>query len=187
MSVNPLLLDFPSAFDTGRLTLRAPRAGDGAAVNAAVVESLAELSPWLPWVHPVPTVDDSEANVRQAAAKFVSREDLRLQVYLKGTDTLVGSSGLHRIDWTVPRFEIGYWIRTSCASRGYATEAVNGLTGFARDHLGARRIEIRMDERNERSWRVAERAGYTLEARLRQERRALDGTLCDSRIYARIF
>lgn len=187
MSVNPLLLEFPSVFDTERLTLRAPRAGDGAAVNEAIMESLAELSPWMPWAHPAPTVDDTEASVRKAAAQFISREDLRLQIYLKGTNTLVGSSGLHRIDWTVPRFEIGYWIRTACAGRGYVTEAVIGLTEFARDHLGAHRIEIRMDERNERSWRVAERAGYTLEARLRNERRALDGTLTDGRIYARIF
>ena len=36
----------------------------------------------------------------------------------------LGSSGLHRIDWDVPKFEIGYWCRTSLARRGYITEAV---------------------------------------------------------------
>ena len=32
--------------------------------------------------------------------------------------------GLHRIDWAVPKFEIGYWARTSHAGRGYITEDV---------------------------------------------------------------
>jgi RimJ/RimL family protein N-acetyltransferase len=187
MSANPLLLDFPDSFETERLTIRAPRAGDGAEVNAAVLESLTELRPWMPWARTAPTLEESEANIRGAVAKFLSREDLRLLLFLKNTGTLIGSSGLHRIDWSVPRFEIGYWVRMSHAGRGYITEAVTGITAFARDHLGARRVEIRMDARNERSWRVAERAGFTLEGVIRHERRALNGTLSDGRIYAKIF
>lgn len=187
MKIDPLLLDFPESFDTERLTIRAPRIGDGTSLNAAILESLAELGPWLPWVHPPPTLEDTESSVRKAVAQFVTREDLRLHIYHRGTDSPVGSSGLHRIDWTVPRFEIGYWIRTSCAGRGYMTETVSALTDFARNHLRARRIEIRMDARNERSWRVAERAGYPLEAVIRHERRGLDGSLTDGRIYAKIF
>lgn len=187
MTVNPLLLEFPDSFETERLLIRAPRAGDGSEVNAAILDSIKELRPWLPWAHPIPTVGESEANIRGAVAKFLAREDLRLLLFLKGTNTLVGSSGLHRIDWKVPRFEIGYWARTPYAGRGYITEAVIGITDFAQKHLGARRVEIKMDTRNERSWRVAERAGYTLEAVIRHERRALDGSLADGRLYARIF
>jgi hypothetical protein len=35
--------------------------------------------------------------------------DLLSVLYLKGTNTFVGGSGLHRMDWSVSRFEIGYW------------------------------------------------------------------------------
>jgi RimJ/RimL family protein N-acetyltransferase len=49
-----------------------------------------------------------------------------------------------------------------------------------------RRVEIRCDARNAPSAAVAERAGYTLEARLRQHRRAPDGTLADTLVYARL-
>jgi hypothetical protein len=41
--------------------------------------------------------------------RFLERTELRMHFYLKGIETLVGSSGLHRIDWGVPKFEIGYW------------------------------------------------------------------------------
>jgi RimJ/RimL family protein N-acetyltransferase len=40
------------------------------------------------------------------------------------------------------------------------TEAVLGITAFAFDALGGRRVEIRCDSRNLASARVAERAGW---------------------------
>ena len=76
-------------------------------------------------------------------------------------------------------------MRTRLQGQGYITEAVRAQTRFALDVLGARRIEIRMDARNVRSKAVAERAGYTLEGRLRHAARAVDGTLADLLIYAR--
>ena len=187
MSMNPLLLEFPESFDTDRLTIRAPRTGDGAEVNAAVHESQAELKPWMPWAQTLPTPEESEANIRKAVAQFITREDLRMLLFLKGTGTLVGSSGLHRINWSVPSFEIGYWLRTPYTGRGLMTEAVGGITAFAREKLGARRIEIRMADTNVRSWKVAERASFPLEAILHHDKRLGNGTLSDSRIYAKIF
>lgn len=80
-------------------------------------------------------------------------------LFLKETGALVGGSGLHRIDWSVPKFEIGYWCRTRFAGHGYITEAVRGLGAFAFDQLGARRVEILCDSRNHRCVRVAELAG----------------------------
>jgi len=99
---------------------------------------------------------------------------------------LVGGTGLHRIDWKGPRFEIGYWRRTDRAGRGYATEAVRALSRMAFDVLAAERVEIRMDDRNLASARVAERAGFRFEALLRREARGVDGELRDTRVYARV-
>ena len=107
-------------------------------------------------------------------------------VTLKGRDAFVGGSGLHRIDWTIPKFEIGYWVRTRYEGKGYIHEAVEGITRFAFDVLNARRIEIRVDDRNERSWRVAERAGYTLEGILRNDSRDVAHQLRNTRLYSKI-
>jgi RimJ/RimL family protein N-acetyltransferase len=185
--MNPLLIDFPDEFQTERLTIRAPRAGDGAEVNAAIRDSLAELKLWMPWAQVQPTVEESEANIRGAMAKFVSREDLRLLLFLKGTGTLVGSSGLHRVNWVTPRFEIGYWVRTPFARLGYVTEAVAGITEFGRAQLGARRVEIRAAEKNVRSWRIPEKLGFVHEGTLRNWQRGPQGDLHDLRVYAKTF
>jgi ribosomal-protein-serine acetyltransferase len=183
---DPILRDFPEQFESERLLIRGPLPGDGAEVHAAIVESLDELRPWMPLAHLDQSVEDVEANVRQARAEFLTRRDMRLHLYLRDGGGFVGSSGLHRIDWTVPRFEIGYWVRTSMAGRGFATEATRRIADLAFDDLGAERVEIWCDAANERSAAVAQRAGFTFEARLVRNRRDTAGALSDSLCFARL-
>jgi len=188
--MDPLLLDVPERIATDRLVVRVPRPGDGVVVNDAVRASHAELAPWMPWAVTLPSVDESEAHCRRAQAKFVLREDLAMFVFARGADgsegELVGGTGLHRIDWTLRKFEIGYWRRTGCERRGFMTEAVQAMARMAFDALGARRVEIRMDDRNVASWKLAERAGFTLEALLRFDSLTPAGEPRSTRIYARV-
>ncbi|MBA3424433.1 MAG: GNAT family N-acetyltransferase [Rubrobacter sp.] len=182
----PILKDFPDRFETERLLIRCPLPGDGPELFAAVRESYDELKPWMPWVEFHKAVEDSEASARRGWVEFLERSDLRMHLFLKGTDTLVGSSGLHRIDWSAPRFEIGYWRRTSFAGQGYITEAVRGISAFAFDSrgVGARRLEIRCDSLNRRSMHVAECAGFWLEGEVRNAEVGPDGSLRNSLIFA---
>lgn len=182
----PLLSVIPESFETERLLIRAPLPGDGAAVNHAIRDSIDELRPWMPWAQAVPSVEQSEENILQAQQKFLDRTDLRLLLIHKETGQLIGSSGLHRIDWTVRAFEIGYWVRSTEARHGYITEAVRGIARYAIDELGANRIEIRCDARNIRSENVARRSGFTLEGILRNEKRGMDGTLRNTLLFSRV-
>lgn len=183
----PILHDFPEFFESERLLLRAPRAGDGAPTYTAVMESLPELRPWLPWATDSITAETQEAVMRRAHADFMSRTDLMLLIFLKSNGALLGGSGLHNIDWRVPRFEIGYWLRTRYTGQGYMTEAVNTIAAFAFDLLHARRVEIRCDQRNTRSAAVAQRCGFDLEGILRHNGRDhLDGALENTMVFAQI-
>ncbi len=182
---DPILRDFPDEITTERLLIRPPRPGDGPAINAAIVESLAELQPWMLWAQPPPSVADTETLCRRKAADWVRREDLMLTLWRQSDGLFVGGSGLHRINWSVPRMEIGYWCRTTLSGQGYITEAVRAITGFAFEHLGAQRLEIRCDVDNTRSAAVARRVGYALEARRRNIARGVEGTLRDMLVFVR--
>ena len=188
--MDPLLIEMPERIETERLVLRVPRRGDGAVVNAAVCASHAELAPWLPWASAPPSLDESEAHCRRQQARYILREDLGLLMFERqpagGEGTLLGGVGLHRIDWALRRFEIGYWRRTGCSGRGVVTEAVIAVSRMAFDALGARRVEIRTDDNNVRSWKVAERAGFTLEALLRFDTLTPSGEPRSTRVYARV-
>lgn len=157
--MNPILLDFPEEFYTERLHIRMPNPGDGTVVHEAILASREELKPWMPFAQKEQSVEELEANIREAHAQFLKREDLRLHIFHKETGEFIGSSGLHRMNWDVPKFEIGYWIDTRHSGKGYMSEAVQGITDFAFRELKARRVEIRVDSRNTKSRRIPEPAG----------------------------
>ncbi|MDQ6628297.1 MAG: GNAT family N-acetyltransferase [Pseudomonadota bacterium] len=188
--MEPVLIEVPERIDSERLILRCPGRGDGAALNAAVAASLLELEPWLPWAASMPTLDESEAHCRRQQARYILREDLAMLMFWRDASgeegELVGGIGLHRIDWTLRRFEIGYWRKSGLEGRGIATEAVVAIARMAFDKLDARRVEIRTDNENERSWKVAERAHFTLEAVLRFDAVTRTNQPRSSRVYARV-
>ena len=186
---NPILLDLPASIESARLLLRPPQSGDGARLHEAIVESLPELRRFLaslPWVVEDQTRESAEVFCRTAESNFLARRDLPFLMFAKASGRLIGACGLHRTAWDVPKTEVGYWVRTSEAGKGYVTEAVNHLIAFAFAALEAERIEIVTDAENLASRRVAERCGFALEGILRRERRAPDGSLRDTCVYARL-
>ncbi|WP_339149943.1 MULTISPECIES: GNAT family N-acetyltransferase [unclassified Sutcliffiella] len=184
--MKPILKDFPSEFTTDRLLIRMPLPGDGLEVHDAIIHSLPELKPWMIFAQHDQAVEDVESNIRESHAEFLQRKDLRLLVFLKETGEFVASSGLHRIDWSIPKFEIGYWVDSRYSGKGYITEAVGGISQFAFEQLGANRVEIRCDSKNVKSRAVAERAGYTLEGVLKNSERDVNGELRDTCVFAKV-
>lgn len=184
--LKPSLIEFPEEFTTERLLIRKPMPGDGKAVYEAMQASLDELKPWMPWAHTNQSEQDVEANIRDSIAKFISREDLRLHIFNKDSGEFIGSTGLHRIDWAVPKFEIGYWIDTRFAGRGYITESTQALTKFAFSELNAKRVEIRCDSLNRKSRSIPKRLGYTLEGILKNNSISVESKeLRDTCIFAK--
>lgn len=182
----PTTPTLPDQIETDRLILRPPRMGDGVLVNAAIQESFPELTQWLAWATHMPSIAESETWVREASARWRTRQELPLLMFRRKDGLLVGSTGMHNISWSVPRFEIGYWIRTSLQGKGYMTEAVNAQSDFCFDTLGAIRMEIRCDAKNIRSAAVAQRVGYTLDATLRWDGRDFQGNLRDTLIFSKL-
>ncbi len=185
---NPILLDVPERIETARLTLRSPMHGDGPALYEAVADSLAELREFLaslPWAAGVQSVQLSEIYCRNAHFSFIARQDMPFLIFERSTSMLVGCVGLHRPDWHTPKVELGYWCRSTRAGNGFMTEAVLALLQVAEKNLAAARVELRTDASNLRSRALAERCGFVLEGVLRCERRAPDGQLRDTCMYAR--
>ena len=162
------------------------RPGDGKAFNEAIIESMSHLAPWLAWVTPPPSLEQSEESCRKAYGRFHLNEDLMVFFFAKECGSLVGGSGLHDINWDLGHFEVGYWGRTRYGCRGLMTEGVRTLSSHALDHLGASRVFLTTDERNMASWKLAERAGFELEGTIRNDRRNLQGVLRNTRVYSRI-
>lgn len=181
--VDSQAIRLPSELRTERLILRPYRAEDARALYAAVNESRARLRLWLDWVDDFDSFDHARYYVSGAAHDWVRRRDLFFGIFDR-EGRYLGNSGLHNIDWSLPSFEIGYWLRDGAERQGYAREAVLRLLQFTFEDLHANRVEIRCDPRNERSRLVAERLGFMYEGCLRNSRQDPDGSPRDTVVYA---
>ena len=186
MPLSAVLREVDVELHTARLLLRCPREGDGAAVHEAVVESLPKLRAWpasLPWAMQEPSVAASETYCRESAAAFIKRTTL---VYLAfdSEGALVASTSLHGINWNVPKFEVGFWCRSSLTGKGYTKEAVGKLVRYAFESLGAHRVDSLPDEGNAGSRAVCQSVGMNLESILRNERITPNGSLRNTCVYA---
>jgi RimJ/RimL family protein N-acetyltransferase len=183
--IKPILVDLPFPVETPRLILRPPQAGDGAAMFAAKEKSAAELRKWMPWAKELGTAEDSEITARQAHAKFLSREDIMILGFSRDNGEMIVSTGLHRMDWDLRIFEIGYWVSTPHSGKGYATESTTALIRYAFNALSASKVVICHADGNDASARVIEKLGFEKEGVFKRDSRLPDGTITDKHWYAR--
>lgn len=178
--------DFPEFLEASRLVIRPVRLDDFRTLNQAIGESFAELHRWMPWAAKPPSLRDTIEVCRSMRIKWLLREELMLLFLHRESGELVGCGGFHHIEWNVPALDTGYWCRTKFASQGLISEALGAVTTFALDVWRVARIGLTCDDRNERSWRVAERTGYQLEGILHHDQLDCHGAPRVTRIYARI-
>lgn len=81
--------------------------------------------------------------------------------------------------------EVGYWLGEAYWGRGIATEALIAVTKYAIDRHGLTRVFALPFAWNTASCRVLEKAGYTLEGRLRRSA-IKDGEITDQLLYGYI-
>lgn len=89
-------------------------------------------------------------------------------------------SDVHRIT-----AETGYWLGESMWGRGFATIAVKAVTEYAFATFELHRLQAIVYQWNPASARVLEKAGYTLEGRLRNYI-FKDNRIGDALMYARL-
>lgn len=141
--------------------------------NRRVWRNLKERFP-----HPY-TASDAEHWIRQATGAAPETH-----FALAIDDEAVGGIGLDlQTDVFRRSAEIGIWLAEAHWGRGIATEAVRALTSFAFANFDLCRIYAGVFEWNPPGARVLEKAGYSLEGRLRKSV-TKDGHTIDQLLYA---
>lgn len=128
-------------------------------------ESIVEIRQYLWFLSGIAeeqTLQSASIRCKTALEKFNDGSDYSYLYFDKHGGALIGSVGLHRTDWTVPKTEVGYWIRKNALGCGYATESVTALTSWALNDMQAARISLITDAGNIASCTVAERCGFLL-------------------------
>ncbi len=152
----------------GATALRAWRADD--------LEPLAELcqDPEISRWTGVPAVygrEDARSFIESSETSLHAGRSLDLAIAEPGGGPLLGSISLMRFTWPDRRGEVGYWLGAPARGHGHATRATRLICGWGLRELGLERIELFAATANLRSQAVAERAGFTREAVLRDHGR----------------
>ena len=177
-------LPLPRVLTGNRVVVRQYVDADAMALFEGVDESRVALKHWMPWVDSVRSVDDRLDYIRKCQAQFLAPHADLVYGMFDVSGHYLGGTGLHRINWNTPSFEIGYWLRLSAHGQGYVTQAIGLLTTACFETLGAARVEIKCDAANQKSANVPKRLGFNQEATLRCERRNTAGALSDSLVFA---
>jgi RimJ/RimL family protein N-acetyltransferase len=153
----------PERIEHPRFVLRCRDEADAPRFREVVDRNLEHLRRFMPWARDEPRpVEELAARIRDAREKFARGEEWQFGIFSADETRVLGAIGLHR--GAAPgTMEIGFWLCRSAEGRGIATEATRILTNLALTTLGAARVEIRCDTRNDRSAAVARRLGYVLE------------------------
>ena len=130
--------------------------------------------------HPY-TRDDARTWLAIADARPADERNFAIEV----DGQAAGGIGFRReSDLHTRTAEIGYWLGQPFWGRGLAPAALRLASDFAFDAFDFVRLQAGVMSWNTRSCRVAEKAGYVLEARL-QQHVFKDGQFCDLLIHVR--
>ncbi len=168
--MHKLLLEIPTQIESETLIIRRYEKGDGKDLLALLERNNNRdlLREAADEVDGIKTVDDAEIDVREHAAEWESRKRFVMGMWLKSTGEYVGQIWIEPKKWEVPSFELGYYIDQGYTRKGIATEAARCSLKFLFEDLKAHKVIIITRDTNERSWKLAERLGFTREGHHRE-------------------
>jgi RimJ/RimL family protein N-acetyltransferase len=141
------------------------RLADGDIAVRPLVEADAEAvaaaarDPLIPYYTSVP-----ENYTLEHALEFIGRGGNEFAIVDADTDELLGVIGFVLRHG---RGDFGYWLAKEARGRGVATRALRLLSRWAAEEHDLGRLQLLVEPENLASIRVAERAGFRREARLR--------------------
>jgi len=167
----------------GPILLRTFREEDVNALYEAVRESIAEVSPWLPWCHQNYSIEETREFISSREIASQGGEWYSFGIFENDGGSLLGGVGINFVNRVHQMANLGYWVRTSAAGRGTATMATRLAARFGFEELGLFRLEIVAAVGNVASQRVAEKAGARREGVLRN-RLLMRGESLDAVLYS---
>jgi RimJ/RimL family protein N-acetyltransferase len=151
-----------TSLETPRLLIRPWRPDDAPQLRDAISDSTDELRRFTPWVIPEsPELSTLVARIHAFRDQLSENQSWVYGIFDRDDRRVIGQIGLYaRVG--PGALELGYFIRSDSARRGYATEAATAMIDAAFGESDTARVEIRCDPANVASVAIAQRLGFEL-------------------------
>ena len=151
-------MQIPIELSDGTIAIRTYQPSDVHPYFEAARESIAEVSPHLPWLHPEYSIEEARTWIKKMIPRFWEQQsEYHFVITEIATDSILGGCGLDQVNWGNQTANLGYWVRTSRTRQGVATAASKLLVRFGFEHLRLKRIDVATSIDNIPSARVAEK------------------------------
>jgi ribosomal-protein-alanine N-acetyltransferase len=163
--------DLPGVrLDGTRCYIRPPRPSDWRAWVDLRARSRAFLEPWEPlWPTDATTRQAFMRRYRNQLDDWQAGRGYAFLLWRQADDTLLGGVSLSHVRFGVScSASLGYWMGEQYAGHGYMAEGVRRVLDFAFDHAGLHRVEAAFIPENDRSRRLLEKVGFTVEGYARK-------------------
>lgn len=142
---------------------------DAEARYHVVIESQEHLLPWIPWAKNY-TLDACKKWIEKAHESWQKEKDYCFAI-TDENDQYMGEVKLLNVqrDYFENKAAAAYWIGKSYVGKGIAGDALKWVAQFAFRELKLSRVEVMIMPENEKSLRVARKAGAKEEGLLRNQ------------------
>ncbi|WP_019223111.1 GNAT family N-acetyltransferase [Bartonella rattaustraliani] len=179
------ITDLPHHFVVGRkVRLLVPDVSYSQEMYTLLSEFLDLHYEFLLWANMEHSIELCSKNLETATKNFLEdKNEYRFLMVESHSDCLLGCISLFIKNPKISFYEIGCWISNLAMGAGIVTEACILVKNIACHYLHCKRLKIQTVQRNTRNTNVAIRAGFQLEARLKNH--CLDGfgSIDDTCIY----
>jgi RimJ/RimL family protein N-acetyltransferase len=152
--------------ETARLILRPYRMSDATDIARHLKDRAVTRYTYIP--HPY-MIGDFYQFMRRIRSPKARAHNIVFAIVDKSSGKAIGAVGVHGIDFKNRKTEIGYWLAKSYWGKGIVVEAVNRVVEYLFLERRLQRVFARVWHPNTKSARVLEKAGFTLEGRLRRD------------------
>ena len=129
-----------------------------------------EIARWLDQIPQPYTQSDARDYVAMTRRGWKDSTLAAFAIADAASGQVLGSIAVHWFDPGNSAAEVGYWVGREARGRGVASSALRLVARWAIEDCGLERLQLRADELNAASQRVAENAGFTREGVLRSSR-----------------
>ena len=128
-----------------------------------IEENRAFLEQWVDCVKDLKSINDCERFIVKTLTKYSHGYEVHMGVWSQ--NILVGCICVINIDSAINKAELGYFLAEKYQGKGYITKSLKAVIENLFNHRDIIRLEINVSEENNKSIKIAEKLGFSLEGK----------------------
>jgi RimJ/RimL family protein N-acetyltransferase len=132
------------------------------------------------------TFEDTEVFLKEIIQKREDRLYYPFVIENLEIKEIIGFIDIKNIDWNIPKAELGSYTDERYAGKGITSKAFSLLVDYCFENFGFAKLFLRTHESNIAAQKLAGKAGFQIEGKIRKDYKTTKGEVVDLIYYGRI-